>query len=677
MYEILNCKRGGTLAFSEVQKTAIKHKDGPMMVLAGPGSGKTLVITQRVKYLIENHGVSPDTILVITFTKAAAMEMQERFLKLMEDVPAPVAFGTFHSTFYGILRHAYNLNGSNILPEDKRYTIIKQIVEKLSLELDDEAEFISGVSGEISYVKGEMLDLEHYYSKNCSEDIFKKIYFEYEKHLVNSVLYDFDDMLVMCYRLFKEREDILSLWRNKYRFILIDEFQDINKVQYEVVKMLAAPNNNLFIVGDDDQSIYRFRGAKPEIMLGFPKLYPKAKSVLLNINYRCSGSVLKAALKLISNNKSRYEKDIKANNEMGVLVELLNFRAAKEECDAIISKINDYLKKGIDYSEIAVLYRTNINPRTLAQKLMEYNIPFRMKDVIPNLFEHWITKNLLSYIKIAIGNRDRSEFLQIVNRPKRYVSREAFLSNQTSFDELREFYKDKDWMIDRIYKFEQDINFIKDFSPFAAITYIRKAIGYDEFLKEYAAYRRMNEEELFDILEEIAESSKEFESYETWFNHMDKYTSELKEQAKNRFKVQEGISLSTMHSSKGLEYEVVFILDANEKVTPHAKAKLTADIEEERRLFYVAMTRAKKYLHIYSVKERYGKPVEISRFVGECLLGEGDIKEGRQIEHIKYGVGEIRKKGDNKMIVYFPKTKRELVLDIKYSISQRIIKVVE
>lgn len=293
------------MSFNEAQSIAINHNKGPMLVLAGPGSGKTLVITRRTKKLIEDYGINPSEILVITFTKAAATEMQQRFFKLMENHKPSVTFGTFHGVFFKILKYAYGLNGSNIIREEQKLQFLREIIGRLELELDDESEFIADIISEISLVKGEMMDLNHYYSTSCSEDIFKKIYRSYEEKLRRGNLIDFDDMLVFTYELFKARADILSSWQKKYKYILIDEFQDINKIQYEIIRLMALPENNLFIVGDDDQSIYRFRGAKPEIMLNFQVDYADSKQVLLDQNYRSTKAIVEGALKVIKNNSKR------------------------------------------------------------------------------------------------------------------------------------------------------------------------------------------------------------------------------------------------------------------------------------------------------------------------------------------------------------------------------------
>lgn len=614
--------------FNKAQKEAIFHQKGPMLVLAGPGSGKTRVITERAKVLIEQYQVEPHKILVITFTKAAAEEMKERFKKRMEGVYAPVWFGTFHAIFFTILKHAYHYNSSNILREEQKKQFFREILQKLELEIEDENEFLGEIESEISLVKGEMISLEHYFPMNCSTEVFKTFFEEYNKKLQQYRLIDFDDMLVYCYELLSQRADILKMWQTQLEYILIDEFQDCNKIQYDIMRMLAKPENNLFIVGDDDQSIYRFRGARPEIMLKFQNDYSNAKKVLLDINYRSTKSIVEAAAKVIQKNKERFPKNIRTINEQGESVCIQSFENLLLENKKIVETVLAYKKAGILFSEMAVLFRTNTQPGALVEKLMEYNIPFRMKDNIPNIYDHWIARNIICYIKIALGNRERGLFLQIMNRPKRYISREYIDTTMVDFERLRTYYEDKDWMAERIDRLEYDLKIIKNLRPYTAIQYIRKGIGYEEYLVEYAAYRRIKSEELFDLLDEIQEASKEFETFEDWFLHIEKYGEELKEQIqKGKEQKEEAVTMSTMHSAKGLEYKVVIIVDVNEGIIPHRKAVLDADLEEERRMFYVAMTRAKRYLHIFYVKERYNKELEVSRFLSQLLPREEKKKQ--------------------------------------------------
>jgi len=649
--------------FNQAQMTALEHRDGPMMVLAGPGSGKTTVITHRIKRLLEA-GVDPSGILVITFTKAAATEMKERFLRLAREEdekrkqseqrtggsrtgaekpflgtadPGPrrreacgtsleaagsrVSFGTFHSVFYHILKWAYRFPAGNVISGEEKRQYFKKFLDESEMEVEDEAEFISSIINEISYVKGERLDLKYYYSQNCPEEWFKKLYDGYDEMLKTTGKIDFDDMLVMCHELFTERKDILAAWQKKFKYILVDEFQDINLLQYQVVRMLALPENNLFIVGDDDQSIYRFRGAKPEIMLGFEKDFPGTKRVLLGTNYRSTKEIVETSLRLIEHNKVRFEKKLEPFRGSGRPVDFRVFDNPGHEMDTVAQSIRAYHDAGYQWSEIAVLFRTGANSGLMAERLMGYNIPFKLRDVIPNLYSHWIAKDLFAYMEIAAGSRKRSDFYRIMNRPNRYFSRDAFDTPIVSFDRLKSFYQDRDWMEERICDLEADLRAMAPLKPVAAVNYIRKAIGYDDYLRSYAEFRRMKPEELFETADKLAESAAEFATFAEWKEHAARYEEELKKQnQEEREETKDRVTLSTMHSAKGLEYPVVFVVDANEGIVPHHKAGLPADIEEERRLFYVALTRAKDRLHVAAVKERYHRKTDVSRFVEEAGL---------------------------------------------------------
>ena len=607
------------MSLNPSQVQAVIHKDGPCMVLAGPGSGKTLTITKRIEYLIGKHHVSPEEILVITFTKAASIEMKERFVRLCGQKAGPVTFGTFHGIYYGILKWAYRMNASNILSEEQKYQLLKQVIGRMEIDIDDEKHFLQGIAGEIGNIKNNQIPLAEYESLNCSEEVFREIFEQYEKERKRLKKIDFDDMLVLVYELFKKRPDILSMWQRKFRYILIDEFQDINQVQYDVIRMLAAPENNLFIVGDDDQSIYRFRGARPDIMLGFKKDYPDTKEILLDVNYRSTKAIVNGAARVIRHNVNRYPKQIITTNEQGETVHIQEVRHPIEESKYVVSQIQEAKKRGIPSSEIAVLFRTNVEARALAETFMEYNMPFRMKERMPNLYEHFIAQDLTTYLKMALGDRSRKSFLAIMNRPNRYIGRDSVEGTTISFESLRKFYCDKDWMLDRIDQLEVDFRILKNMAPYGAIQYIRKHIGYDEFLKEYAAFRKINMEDLKEVLREIEERAKAFRTIEEWFTHIEEYSEELKRQSQQKETDPEAITFMTMHGSKGLEFDLVFIIGANETITPYKKAETKEEVEEERRMFYVAMTRARKKLIISYTKERNGKSMAQSRFVGELL----------------------------------------------------------
>lgn len=620
------------MKFNESQTSAIQHKDGPMLVLAGPGSGKTATLVERTKNLITKHGVSPSNILVITFTKAAANEMKQRFLREMEQedgmhgVPQ-VTFGTFHAIFFMVLKLAYNYNSSNIISDETKYQAMRELINRYGLEYRDENELISGIFGEISMIKNSRISLEHFYSTQCGEDVFRKIYRDYEAFLKKHRLIDFDDMLTLTYELFKERTDILSAWQKKYPYILVDEFQDINQIQYDIVRMMAAPKNNLFMVGDDDQSIYRFRGSKPEIMLRVPKDYPEVKQVQLEVNYRCSKAVVEASRRLILQNKERFSKKIVAyKGEVDKTVQIAQpirvqqFPTQRDEILFIIKEIEMCLKKGYALSDIAILFRTNMQPRFLMEQLMAYNVDFKTRDQIPNLYDHWIARDIRTYINIARGSRARKDFLMILNKPARYISRDSLCESQVAFDEWEKMYDEQPWIAERIEKLHYDIKMLEKMAPYAAINYIRHGIGYDDYITEYAQYRNLNKEDLFDVLEELQASAKGFKNYEAWELHIQEYTEELREKAKKKQENPNAVTLSTLHSAKGLEFKAVFIIDANQGVTPYKKAVLDKDIEEERRLFYVGMTRAMEELTICSVKELHNKASEVSQFIKEAGL---------------------------------------------------------
>ena len=607
------------MGFNEAQTQAIQHTDGPCLVLAGPGSGKTLTIVNRVKYLIEKQKVRPEEILVVTFTRFAAAEMKSRLCLVMGKRDLPVTVGTFHGIYYGILKWAYRMNQENILSETEKYQILRGVINKERMEIFDEEDFIQDIAAEIGKVKNNRIQLEEFVSEKCSADAFRNIYRNYEQHRKELKKIDFDDMLVLCYELFRSRPDVLAQWQKKFRYVLIDEFQDINRIQYDVIRMLVQPENNLFVVGDDDQAIYGFRGADSELMLGFGKDFPDAKQILLGMNYRSTANIVQNSLKLIENNVERYSKKLEANREGGSCLHIQEVKDPVEEAEYVLEEIQKCKENGIKEEEIAILFRVHTDARAVVEAMVERKIPFQMKEHLPNIYEHFIAKDIMAYFRLATGKRRRQDFLQVMNRPKRYLGRDSVSGSQVSFEDMRKFYCDKDWMIDRIDQFEWDVKMLMKMAPYAAIQYIRKRIGYDDFLKEYAFTHQINRSDLNEVLAEIEEAAKAFSSVEEWFAHVEEYTETLKVKEKERNRPRPGVRLMTIHASKGLEFKQVFLIAANEGRIPYQKAKTDKEIEEERRLFYVAMTRAKDFLKICYVKIKNGKEVTPSRFVDELL----------------------------------------------------------
>lgn len=611
------------------QDEAIKHGNGPCMVLAPPGSGKTLIVTERTRYLIEESGVRPDQILVITFTRYAAREMKERFERLTAGKNYPVTFGTFHSIFYGILKCAYGIGANNLMSEKESSVLLQEVLDQTNIEstpeVEDEEELVRELLREVGMVKNGLCYLKDFHSKYLTQDEFAEVFRSYEHQKKELKKFDFDDMLVQCYALFRKKPEILQGWQKRFQYILIDEFQDINRVQYEVIRMLAAPRYNLFVVGDDDQSIYGFRGAKPELMLYMKQEFPSLRTISLTVNYRSTEFITGAAARVILHNDTRFYKRVQSFRGRGQNVHVQEVLDEQEEAQYVTEEIQKKLDQGIKPGEIAVLFRAAVQARMISEILSEHRIPFEMRDYVTNFYRHFIVKDMMAYLQLAAGKRDRSLFLTICNRPLRYLARNSMENRQVNFEDLRKFYCDKDWMLDIIDQFDVDVRMMKNMAPYAAIQYIRKKIGYDDFLKEYAEKHQISWKQLMDVMAELEERSKNFKSYDEWEIHIAKYTQELEEQQAKARKIkgerENKVQLMTIHSAKGLEFEDVFVIHANEGEIPHQKAEKKDEIEEERRLFYVALTRAKNNLCISYITQKNGNSIKPSRFVEE-LLGQ-------------------------------------------------------
>ena len=604
------------MQFNEAQIQAIQHNTGPCMVIAGPGSGKTTVLTHRVRYLIDRCGVNPSDILVITFTKAAAEQMKLKFKGLSEGRSSAVTFGTFHAVFFTILKTAYNYSARCIVTPQVQHEFVKDQMCRLELEYDDEKEAVAGVLSEISRIKSEAVNIDEYESMCVPPQSFRIIYRAYEDMLIRKHLIDFDDMIVQCRQLLMQREDYRKAWQNKYKYILVDEFQDINTAQFDVIRILADGYRNLFVVGDDDQSIYGFRGSAPQIMLDFKKYYNDAARIDMCINYRSTGNIVLASRAVAEENKQRYYKDITTNNEQGEAVSVYEFNSLNDEKAFLAAEIRKLIDSGIAADDIAVLSRTNVIGNMYMSRLESEGVPCCDLSQAQDIYEHWISRDILTYIRIALGSRDRMDFLQIINRPLRYIKR-SYISQPVDIDRLKQAYEGNVQMYERIDRLVVDINMIKNMSPFAAINYIRKGIGYDEYIGDYIYEHKTDKDELYNVLDELAHRACAYMTLSDWTESIAQYLKELdKDRKKN---TAEGVHMLTMHCSKGLEYKVVFVTDVCEGVIPYNKAVLDSQTEEERRLFYVAMTRAKEKLYLLYPKQRYNKDTTRSRFIEEIL----------------------------------------------------------
>ena len=606
------------------QKKAVNLDPGPAMILAGPGSGKTVVITHRAAWLIDRMQVPPEQIMVATFSKAAALQMKERFLLLRVSQNAgdgeKVTFGTLHALFFTILRASFHYTADSIMKEDQKTQLLRTLLRRQGLEREDENALIYSVANEISRVKNAQLPLEHYYARSCPQDLFRAVFTAYEQALDAGGRLDFDDMQSKCFALLSERPDILKAWQQRFSHFLIDEFQDINLIQMRIMQLLAGDSGNLYVVGDDDQSIYRFRGANPEIMLRFRQVYPQAALAQLQDNFRSGAPIMRDARRLIGHNRRRFEKQCVCHSLSEEEPEYRVFSDEQEEAGEICLQIRALHDEGVPWKQMAVITRTNALCRYLLERALRMQIPVVCRDRVPDQFDHWIAGDILAYLRLAGGGRERKDFLRVCNRPVRYISRECVDTSAVSFDRLRMWYEEKPWMIRRLDEMEEDLDAMSRMTPYAAVNYLRKGIGYDTYVHDYACAHSLPEEELTDILDELQEYTKPYDTYASLEESIASYRAAMKQQnemPENLRSGRDAVVFSTYHSVKGLEFDAVWLPDLNEGILPYRRAKNEAETEEERRLLYVGMTRAKRWLHLFHVKKLMGKEREPSRFLKE------------------------------------------------------------
>lgn len=493
-------------------------------------------------------------------------------------------------------------------------------------QLDYSTETLQNLLSEISTVKNNGVTPQEVRSATVPQAVFERIFQMYKQEMNRNKLIDFDDMVLLCRNLLAERPDTLKLWQQRFQYILVDEFQDICPLQYEVVKMLAKPQDNLFIVGDDDQSIYGFRGSKPEIMLNFTKEYPKAEQVLLDVNYRSRQGIVDTAARLIAHNKMRFDKAVRAQNRQNDGVKIYSFQSKSKQAESIALLIKQYIAlPDTKYSDIAILYRTNNHTIYTADRLMREGIPFTMKEKPKNIYESPVAKDLIAYMRYALYEANQEDFLRIMNKPVRYIKRSTVPRGAFKMRELIDNNHATGYVVQNILEFYDELHFIKSLNPFSAVNFIRKGVGngtgYDAYLKKQAAEKGKDVSEEFEELEELMRLSREFETIELWLEHIENYDAilyEIAQQEKRLKKMNtDAVSMVTMHASKGLEWDVVILPDVNEGVIPHKKAVTDAELEEERRMFYVAMTRAKQHLFIFYIQEKEAGNLLPSRFLDE------------------------------------------------------------
>lgn len=612
------------MTLDDAQQAAVSHHNGPAMILAGPGSGKTTVITGRVKKLIEEHGVSPDKILVITFTKKAALEMKSRYLRLAGKRETAVTFGTFHAVFFMILKNVMGYRAEDIVKTSEQRDFVSMYLKAKGVTVRDWQAFIGDIISELAKVKSCMMTeayLDNYKPSSCEAKLFNELYKEYENMLKLEHKVDFEDMLIAAYKILNERADVLKMWQRKYQYVLIDEFQDSSRVQFDIVKMLCAAHNNIFVVGDDDQSIYGFRGAFPSVMKNFKEFYNDAAVYRLDINYRSAGAIVKAATAVINKNSQRFFKDLRAYNKVGEEIEVIEFKDIKEQQIYITEAIEKMLL--LQQADIAVLTRTSSGGAGIAKRLMKRDVEVDYREKKCGVFGHWIAEDIKAFLRLALGENNRIDYIRIINKPPRGISRMFFTDERVDCRKVADNMKraGQETLAREFCLLAEDLQYAAGLNAYGAFTYIRKKVGYEQYLKQYAISNNIDVLKLLKVLDELQTTTIHCKCIRQWLELAESRCIEAAGNAENSLaqnnRKRTSVTFLTMHSAKGLEFDTVFIPDVNEGIVPYDKAVSEEAIEEECRLFYVAMTRAKKKLIICYTKEHYNRYVQPSRFLKE------------------------------------------------------------
>lgn len=581
------------------QSQAVLVKDGPCLVLAGPGSGKTAVITNRLLVLIEKYGINPDNLLTITFTKAAALEMQSRFYKMSDSKYPEVTFGTFHSVFYQILRQAKDEKAPVFMKNYDAYRLTEHILKEENLKYSTESIrcLLRAMSAQKNGRNTEATNMVLSYANR-----FNDLAEHYDRLRKELNLIGFDDILPDCLELFRNNPQLLEKWRDRFRYIQVDEFQDVNCVQLEILQALAEPRNNLFAVGDDDQAIYAFRGSSPMSVLDFNKRFRSSRMIRLSVNYRSLPEIIQSSQKVIVRNEIRLKKESvpfrKSNAGVCTNVSLEFYKDEQNEKTALITALQKLIDcrnntKSDETTSVAVLTRTNHQAAGLAVLLSENNIPFFMKEKAVALADSSQIQDICAYLRAGSGQIKRADFLRIMNKPVRFISREAATDSYMNRATLGRYYARAPYMRKTVEKLFRDLELIGRLPPAKAIGFIRKGIGYDRFcLTEMDAEEYAKTTDTLDLLQEKAAEYTDTAEFLSSIEAEKNRLSDMECSFSKKACCHEQIRLMTLHASKGLEFHTVFIPFLNEGVLPQRHAGSKEAKEEERRLLYVGMTRA-------------------------------------------------------------------------------------
>lgn len=600
---------------NQAQEEAIRTVEGQLIVVACPGSGKTTTLVRRIHHMVEDCGIQPEHILMITFTAAAAKEMRTRYQK--QYGKDEVTFCTIHSLCLAILRKFAGITNDDILSDARAFFYDRLRKEK---SINDKESFIKLLLTDISVVKNNSLTLAEYQPQCCSDQqLFESLFRNYEEYKEQEGLIDFDDMLIRAYQLLEQDGNCLAWIRDRYRYIQVDEYQDTNFLQRDLVYLIAGKDGNLAVVGDDDQSIYGFRGARPEVMLKFQDYYPRARMIRMSTNYRSCSGIIALADRLIRQNTARFPKQFLSFHKEEGNITRIRKQNRMAELYAVVTKVRDLIRSGEDPNQIAILYRTNRQAEAPAAILTDARIPFVTTEKIQSLYKHWMFGDLQAFYRLA-NDRDwtRRDLARVLNHPQRFLQDPGYLHAGLSRSKMMavayrtggEAWK-RDKAVEQVDAFFRLIRMLKGKEPEEFLKILSLLGPYRNYLEENAKYMQADVTEFLDIWNRYQEDAKKWKTWKDWGAYIVRYNHTMEEAQKNR----EGVTLSTMHCSKGLEWKQVFLIDCVDGICPYEKAESDAAKEEERRLFYVAMTRAKENLYLCTYEEKGRDKVKPSPFL--------------------------------------------------------------
>lgn len=630
------------------QTKAVTSDSRNLLVVAAPGSGKTSVIINRAVYLVKNKGVNINNVLVITFTKNAAINMRNRYLAISGDENTPF-IGTFHSLFYKIFEKYFGK--ITIITNSEAYTIIKNTLNSFSDGITEERvnEFLNYIS--IYKIQGKK-------SLNESTDfeIFRKCYEDYENYKHKNNLNDFDDLQIKVYKLLKERSSILKKYSTSFKYILVDEFQDCDEMQIKILQLLNK-NCSIFAVGDEDQCIYSFRGSMPQCMVEFEKYFPKSIKAYLGINYRSTSDIVIASMKLIKNNKLRNNKTVKSFSKKKSNINIINCLDNKHQCLKILDKINILSSSDLN-NKVAVLYRTSSENKLLIDLLIKNEIEFQLLGENYNFYENMICRDLISYLKLSVDFTDAESFISIVNKPYRYIGKMNLqkLKNNKYKEDCFDFISNlgiANFQVKSLGKIKKLLKKCSELDTQAAVNCILYKINYYEYIRDYCIKYKSELSDFDCIINEFLESCSVYKNIQDFINH----TLKVKEKIKSNIK--SNVILSTIHGVKGMEFNSVLIMNCIDGYLPHERS-MPNNIEEERRVFFVAVTRAIENLYLYIPKLLKGSERKVSRFINECELqtreeSQNIFEINQIVVHNSFGKGIIRSIDKEKIKIEFSK----------------------